>query len=82
MGSNNSMFSTNQKRIIAIHIEKLLLSFDHPEMPRVRPNFRLHVDGAEPWSWADIDPNWKFESKPPGQNPWNEAMAKSVNGEQ
>ena len=57
------MFSTNQKQIIAKEIEKLLLSFNHSEMPKEKPNFKLHVDGAEDWSWADIEPNHKIEEE-------------------
>ena len=66
------MFSTAQKQKIAEEVEKLLLSFNHPEMPKQRPSFTLHVEGKEPWSWADIEPNWKYENKAPVVNPWNE----------
>jgi hypothetical protein len=49
------------------------LSLDHPEMPKEKPRFKLHVDGKESWSWADIDPNWLYENQgsPPG-NVFNE----------
>lgn len=66
------MFSAEEKRKISGEIEKLLLSINHPEMPTEKPSFRLHVDGKEHWSWADIDPNWKYEDKAPSVNPWNE----------
>ena len=68
----NIMFSQIEKRHIAAEIEKLLLSINHPEMPKERPSFTLHVDGAEAWSWADIKPNWTFSESAPGINPWNE----------
>ena len=48
------MFSTKAKQKIAEEIEKLLLSFNHPEMPTEKPSFELHVDGKESCSWADI----------------------------
>ena len=41
-------------------IECMLLSLEHPEMPNKKPLFHLHVQGKEDWSWADIEPNWKF----------------------
>jgi len=66
------MFSKKEKIKIANEIEQLLLSFNHPEMPAEKPNFKLHVVGAESWSWADIEPNWKYENSDPGINPWNE----------
>jgi len=69
------MFSQQQKQHIAAEIEKLLLSLNHPEMPKERPSFTLHVDGKERMSWADIKPNWTFSSEnPPGINPWNERL--------
>lgn len=67
------MFSMKQKKFIAEELEKILLKLNHPEMPKEKPMFLLHVDGKESWSWADIKPNWTFnESNPPGVNPWNE----------
>ena len=66
------MFSLSEKQHIAAEIERLLLALNHPEMPMERPAFRLHVDGAASWSFADIEPNWTFEKRQPGVNPWNE----------
>ena len=66
------MFSKEQKIKIAEEVEKMLLSFDHPEMPKVSPEFVLRVNGKEVWSWAEIKPNWIYEDKDPGINPWNE----------
>ena len=66
------MFSRKEKEMIAQKVESLLLSFNHPEMPKERVRFKLHIDGKEAWSWADIEPNWKYENKEPGVNPWNE----------
>ena len=54
------MFSAEEKQIIAREVEKVLLAFNHPEMPKEKPNFSLHVDGKEDWSWADIEHNHKF----------------------
>jgi hypothetical protein len=47
----------------------------HPELPPhgIEIQFRLHVDGAEPWSWADIQNNGAVPV--PTVNPHNEAMA-------
>jgi hypothetical protein len=72
------MFSLKEKQHIAAEIEKLLLAINHPEMPKRHPRFRLHVDGAESWSWADIEPNWTFETKAPAVNPWNEQDHKTI----
>ena len=67
------MFSVKEKVFIAEEIEKLLLSLNHPEMPKEKPMFVIHVDGKESWSWADIVPNWKVaESIESPKNPWNE----------
>jgi len=62
------MFSAKEKQMIAAAVEKVLLEIDHPEMPKERPSFKLHVDGKEMWSWADIEPLdlkiWKVFMKP------------------
>ena len=68
------MFSMNQKIEIAKKVEEVLLSFDHPEMPKEKPMFQLHVFGKEDWSWADIAPNHTFKDKQPSVNPHNEAQ--------
>jgi len=73
------MFSVDQKKQIAEAVEKTLLSFNHPEMPTERPSFKLHVDGKESWSWADIEPNWTYENREPGINPHNERVAEQMN---
>ena len=69
------MFSIEQKRRISSIIEKALLEMNHPEMPKEKPKFQLHVEGKESWSWADIEPNWIFDDghKEPEINPFNEA---------
>ncbi len=67
------VFSLKEKQHLAAEVEKLLLALNHPEMPATKPKFNLHVDGKEPWSWADIQPNWTFDAaNPPGVNPFNE----------
>jgi len=76
------MFSVAQKRLISNAVEKVLLDLHHPEMPINRPKFHLRVEGAESWSWAEIDPNWVFDdAHTPGINPWNEAVAAQMNKE-
>ncbi len=73
------MFSVEQKRAIAAGIENLLLSIGHPEMPIKKPVFSLKVDGKEPWSWAEIRPNWMYgKDNPPSINPHNEAVANQM----
>lgn len=66
------MFSVEEKQKISAAIEKVLLDLNHPEMPKEKPIFKLHVSGKESWSWADIEPNWVFERRSPSTNPWNE----------
>ena len=57
------MFSIKEKIFIANEIEKLLLSLNHPEMPKDKPKFSLHVEGEFNWSWADIVPNWSLDKE-------------------
>lgn len=66
------MFSLEEKKKIAEVVERVLLEIDHPEMPKEKPDFKLHVKGKEDWSWADIDPNWYFLVSPPKTSDWNE----------
>ena len=73
------MFSVKEKQHIAKEIERILLELKHPEMPNGKPKFNLHVEGKEPWSFADIDPNWTYENKEYGVNPWNENARKIMN---
>ena len=73
------MFSIDEKKKIAGEIEKLLLSLDHPEMPKEKPSFSLHVDGKESWSRSDINPNWTYDgNNPSGVNPWNEVAQEKM----
>jgi hypothetical protein len=68
------MFSMRQKREIAEAVQKVLRATDHPELPSGEIKFRLHVDGAESWSWADIQNNESITQ--PGINPFNEMQDK------
>ena len=68
------MFSIAQKRAIADAVQKILRDTNHPELPEGEIPFRLHVDGAEPWSWADIANNGAVSE--PAVNPWNERQDK------
>lgn len=70
------MFSVEQKREIADAVHRILRNTEHPELPkRGQPiRFNLHVDGAESWSWADIQNNEAITK--PGVNPWNETQDK------
>ena len=73
------MFSVAEKKKIANEIEKLLLSFDHPEMPKKEPVFKLFIEGKEDWSWAEIEPNWKYNAtNSPSVNLWNEVARKEM----
>lgn len=66
------MFSVKQKREIADAVQHILRATNHPELPTGEITFSLHVDGAERWSWADIQNNGAVEK--PGVNLWNEIM--------
>jgi len=48
-------------------------------MPKKEPVFKLRVEGKELWSWAEIEPNWKYnDANPPSINPWNEVARKEM----
>lgn len=66
------MFSVRQKREIADAVQKILRDTQHPELPEGEIQFRLQVDGAETWSWADIRNNGSVTD--PTINPHNERM--------
>lgn len=68
------MFSVQQKRDISDAVQKILRATAHAELPTTGEiAFTLHVDGAEDWSWADIQNNGAVGD--PGVNPHNELMA-------
>jgi len=64
------MFSVEQKRKISATVQQLLRETNHPELPKGEISFHLHVDGAAPWSFADILNNEAVIN--PSVNPWNE----------
>lgn len=66
------MFSVRQKRAISDGVQRLLRGTGHPELPTGEIQFRLHVKGAQSWSWADICNNGDVPN--PGINPHNEAQ--------
>ena len=67
------MFSVQQKRDISDAVQKILRATSHPELPTTgEVSFKLHVDGAETWSFADIQNNGAVGN--PGLNPHNELM--------
>lgn len=68
------MFSVRQKREIADAVQQALRATNHPELPAGEINFSLHVDGAESWSWADIQNNGRVLQ--PGMNMHNELQDK------
>lgn len=53
------MFSRTEKIKIATAVEKVIRSINHDEMDNDNIHFKLHVDGKESWSWADIHENPK-----------------------
>ncbi len=67
------MFSIAEKREIADAVQNILRATHHPELPSGEISFTLHVNGAESWSWADIQNNGAVKN--PGVNPWNEMQA-------
>jgi flagellar biosynthesis/type III secretory pathway protein FliH len=73
------MFSEKQKRIIAAGIQQILRDTGDPELPTGEIRFSIHVEGEEPWDWADIENNGAVTN--PDVNPWNEsqdAIAKAM----
>jgi len=68
------MFSCQQKREIAEAVQQILRATNHPELPKGEISFLLHVNGAEPWSWADIQNNGNVPT--PSINLFNEQQAK------
>lgn len=69
------MFSVAQKRQISSEIQRILRDTNHPELPESGEiKFRLHVNGAESWSWADIQNNMAVPN--PTINPHNESQDK------
>ena len=73
------MFSTKEKQHIAKVIEETILALNHPEMPKERPSFKIHIDGKESWSWADIEPNWRHDGEAPATSHWNENAREYMN---
>ena len=73
------MFSTRQKREIADAVQKILRGTDHPELPLGEIHFKLHVDGAQHWSWADIYNNGDVVNPEKRENPWNEKQIEEDN---
>ena len=69
------MFSIRQKRDISDKIQKILRDTNHPELPKEEIQFKLHVDGAQSYSWADIQNNGAITN--PDINPWNEEQDNS-----
>ena len=70
------MFSVRQKREISDAVQKILRNTNHPELPQGNITFLLHVDGAYPWSWADIRDNESVTR--PSINPFNEAQDERI----
>ena len=70
------MFSLRQKREIADSVQRILRETKHPELPAGEISFELHVEGAQPWSYARISNNGACPH--PSINPWNEAQDKSA----
>ena len=65
------MFSVRQKREIAEALQTILRATNHPELPKAGEiRFKLRVEGAEEWSWAEIVNNGAVAR--PGVNSWNE----------
>lgn len=71
------MFNVKEKQWLSGEFEKLVLSLNHPEMPKEKPRFSIRVEGKENWSWAELKPNWTFGvENPPSVNPFNEISRK------
>lgn len=59
------MFTTQQKRIIAMKVQTILRETCCDELPEGEIDFILHVDGAEGWSWANIRNEGNKDFAPP-----------------
>jgi hypothetical protein len=66
------MFSIEEKRKISKAVEEAILEINNPEMPNYKPRFILHIFGNETDSWADIEPNWRYENPEPVTSIWND----------
>jgi hypothetical protein len=67
------MFSIDQKQKIASQVQRILRDTNHPELPQGEIQFKLRVEGAESWSWAEIRNNGDVPE--PSVNSWNEMIA-------
>ena len=68
------MFSVRQKREISEAIQKILRDTGHTELPETEIKFLIRIDGASPWSWAEIRNNGSVAN--PQVNPHNERTDK------
>ena len=66
------MFSVREKRLIAEQVQHIPRETQHPELPQGEIQFTLRVEGAEVWSWAEINNNGAVLL--PLVNPWNESQ--------
>jgi hypothetical protein len=73
------MFSVRQKQEIAQGIQEVLRATKHPELPTGEISFRIHVKGAEDWSWADIQNNGAYRDTVQSINPHNERQDRDNN---
>ena len=69
------MFSVKQKREIAEAVQEILRKTNHPELPAGEIRFKLRVEGAQDWSWAEILNNGAVTA--PSVNLWNEMQAEN-----
>ncbi len=69
------MFSVSQKQFIAQEIERTIRSLHHPEMDDRNIRFKIHIDGRDSWSFADITDNKTATENGMSVTPFNEAMA-------
>lgn len=68
------MFSVRQKREISDKIQQILRETNHPELPKGEIYFKIHVEGINGYSWADIKNNG--DCLDPSINLHNEAQDK------
>jgi len=60
--------------MISTKIQQILRETNHPELPEGEIYFKIHVEGASGWSWADITNNAAVEN--PSVNIFNERQDK------
>lgn len=67
------MLSPDQKRMLAVDIERKLLEMKLPDLPIEKPKFILWVIGETPFIYEYVLPVWEVNQGDPRieRKPWN-----------